>query len=846
MPWGILKDRYDDLPIILAGPILRHVDAGAVSVWVAVKQQGTSTTVTLEVYDPSDMINTQVFASANKDPLNVGSGNNKLSICVVTAHPTIGSFEPGKVYRYNVKINGQGFETSGILNNSTYTCNISYDTQSIYPSFSLPAVDPNDLRVVHGSCRKPHGGMKDSVYDALWGVDRMIDEAHDTAAGSLSEFARQRPHLLFLTGDQVYADDVSDIMLHMLRDAIGESGETNTENMLLGWTETLPGLGEISNLSGVNADIFYPGQRIRLQQSMKDENGIDIGFPLTNLTTTTHTSHLMKLGEYLGMYLFAWSDVLWPNGSNDAEWHGFPPKNIVYGNINSYSDAKKKLILKDKKYHEQIKSLAGFRDTLPKVRRLLANVPTYMICDDHEITDDWNLNKRWAETVVYDGTKPLGRRIVQNGMSAYLLCQAWGNDPAYFKTTQSALLTKLTQLNDPDQVGKFNDVGALILPAIANGTNGETYLASAVKWDYTLRYPHNNYQFLVLNTRTNRLFPAGNERDFVGLLSHDALTAQFQEVAGNNILTYVISPAPVFGSAPIDRLSQLMIKISDKNIEKNDAEFWNFNKKYFELFLEKLSSFSYALLLGGDVHFGLTRHVTYWNKRTGTPTVSQFASLVSSACKNDGIMTRNVNILDRSGLLPTFTDKAVSGLLHIDPSFVRIIPPSYIEDVIGWDSPGFHLQKTNNNKDVYVLGTPAIFNNLQDPNHTAIWTQYHIKVQADPHWYYRIRPVQDPRNDAERTIDAAAVGAYPGLPGTFPFSVVRKLRKKMDWSRNNMIVGTHHVAEIRLTWNATQKIVNQKFWFMPTGVVNDVEKMHNYTTHTVDFNLTEPTQPGQY
>ena len=35
----------------------------------------------------------------------------------------------------------------------------------------------------------------------------------------------------------------------------------------------------------------------------------------------------------------------------------------------------------------------SFAATVPYVRRLLANVATYMMCDDHEITDDWFLNR---------------------------------------------------------------------------------------------------------------------------------------------------------------------------------------------------------------------------------------------------------------------------------------------------------------------------------------------------------------------------------------------------------------------------------------------------------------------
>ena len=35
----------------------------------------------------------------------------------------------------------------------------------------------------------------------------------------------------------------------------------------------------------------------------------------------------------------------------------------------------------------------AFKRTARSARRSLANIPTYMIFDDHEVTDDWNLNR---------------------------------------------------------------------------------------------------------------------------------------------------------------------------------------------------------------------------------------------------------------------------------------------------------------------------------------------------------------------------------------------------------------------------------------------------------------------
>ncbi len=44
--------------------------------------------------------------------------------------------------------------------------------------------------------------------------------------------------------------------------------------------------------------------------------------------------------------------------------------------------------------------------TLPKVRRAMANISTFMIFDDHDVTDDWNLNPSWRDRVF---TSPLGK-----------------------------------------------------------------------------------------------------------------------------------------------------------------------------------------------------------------------------------------------------------------------------------------------------------------------------------------------------------------------------------------------------------------------------------------------------
>ena len=44
-------------------------------------------------------------------------------------------------------------------------------------------------------------------------------------------------------------------------------------------------------------------------------------------------------------------------------------------------------------YAEQRERLGDFRSTLPHMRRALANVATYAICDDRDVTDDWSRSR---------------------------------------------------------------------------------------------------------------------------------------------------------------------------------------------------------------------------------------------------------------------------------------------------------------------------------------------------------------------------------------------------------------------------------------------------------------------
>src|SRR5262249_36361221 len=141
--------------------------------------------------------------------------------------------------------------------------------------------------------------------------------------------------------------------------------------------------------------------------------------------------HLMSLGEYLCMYLFVWSDALWqPNelptfddvvNAAHTQITDFTAFTHWLGDRGKNNDSKAT--------GKHFARLELFRDTVSQVRRLMANIPSYMILDDPEVTDDWNMTRDFCKGVY---GSPLGLRVVQNALAAYALCQHWGNVPEQF------------------------------------------------------------------------------------------------------------------------------------------------------------------------------------------------------------------------------------------------------------------------------------------------------------------------------------------------------------------------------------------------------------------------------
>src|SRR5256714_1312678 len=589
MSWTPIAERFPTFPLILAGPILRRTEPQAVTVWLALKK---SQTVTLRIYAQGEDGNLNEQFAGTRRTVRLG---DHLYLVAVTARARYSGEQLawGALYYYDlffqtdsssddhVLVTAAHLSTPGILNIDPSLADPL--KQLVYPghplpSFVLPPEDLNQLRIIHGSCRKPHGIGK----EMLSALDLILEGAVQNGVN--------RPQQLFLTGDQIYADDVAESLLFALTDA---------GNFLLTGNKE-----EVLPLVNVPARMLAPGQRTN---------------PVRNVamcTTDMPENHLLALAEYYAMYLFAWSDVLWPDDLPIPE----------YSHAQHPSAQQQKM---EQEYIHKTEQLHEFRSTLAQVRRALANIATYMICDDHDVTDDWFLDGKWCQHVL--GSE-LGQRIVRNGLLAYALFQAWGNTPDQFDEPHgTALLDAVNAWRGDESDRQATDIGELVgLPASFAGSGELQRSVQALRWHYTFSGPH--YHVIVLDTRTQRIYLTPDA--FPGLLSPHALAAQVVAATHEDAeVTLIVSATPVFGIDLVEAI-QFWSRMLSKENDSFDPEAWALERFTFQNFLKAVSAMKRVVILSGDVHYAFGSSLKYWDRRSKT--TAKIVNYTSSPFRNEG------------------------------------------------------------------------------------------------------------------------------------------------------------------------------------------------------------------
>ncbi|WP_148699867.1 hypothetical protein [Candidatus Nitrososphaera evergladensis] len=406
---------------------------------------------------------------------------------------------------------------------------ISYYLQdSSLPTFFIKGDDKGPLNLLHGSCRKLHGKGEDCFAAA----DKVISK-------SFADIGN-RPSALFLTGDQIYADDVAVPLARYL---------TEFGVALLGWEERIDGVDEkISDIA--------PGTRQKLVEKYA-------GF-----TSGQAENHLLAFGEFAAMYMLAWNEENWP---------------VEFPDIASIPDNRQE------KYRDQIKHLEEARRDLAAVRRVLANIPTYMIFDDHDVTDDWNITREWHDNAKYS---KCGKQVIANALLAYWVFQGWGNDPSLY---------------DPDFIGRISNY---------LGKNGDATAEEKTLFEdlflnfhgWTFGAPTKPLAIFT-DSRTQRHYDSF--RGPPQLIGKDGLTAisRVAQLAGykKGDPIIIVSAAPVLGFYLFEALQKALAVAT--SIYALDLETWYANTKVrtrFLSFLAREFAPRRCIIMSGDVHFGFT------------------------------------------------------------------------------------------------------------------------------------------------------------------------------------------------------------------------------------------------
>ena len=669
------------LPLILAGPIARRLTSDSFAVWIATSRPTTATLsmwpglvtagVSGDLFDPGNAV-----AVGDAPSLRVGA---QLHITLVVAHPPPGQqLMPGQRYSYNVVLRtdggtqGHDLSTEGLLVDDSDGGQpaLGY-TPGVLPSVETCPLTLDELVLLHGSCNRIEGLGGPNLMPA---IDTLIRDSLNAVPGR-----EARPHQLWLSGDQVYSDEIAAPLSPWLtsfgRDLIGV--DELLELQPLPDRQPLPDPIRVP----LEQAVFPAGYRTKL---------LNVA---AKLTTHEGASHLLGMTERVAMQLFLWSPVPWQqfqtvvNGERHWELAGpmtmypalkAPLLDALEPPLSPHLEAKPEQVAaalvyltemlrfeKDEKLRHRRKEaemeaplVLEYAGKVGLIRRALANVPTYFVFDDHDVTDDWNLCRLWAERVL-DPKNGLGRSVMRDGLVTFALFQAWGNDPdAWASLPNRQLLEAVPGLFPDPQPGVAPEsrdrrnagpqdqaVRQLDMLLGFDGTPPE------VRWNYVV--DGTVHRVIACDTRTRRGFvgkisppvqlpdgerqlqvpegplPAGLEL-LVVVLSQPLLDPLLLGEIPQGLISGGVSASPMIKEAT-SLEGYLDLGMGPRRalggLEFLDYEGWGARPSEVAAMLERLATYPRVLVMSGDVHFSVSMGLHYWRHNQGmVSTIGQFTS----------------------------------------------------------------------------------------------------------------------------------------------------------------------------------------------------------------------------
>ncbi|MEH7379527.1 hypothetical protein V7138_03465 [Bacillus sp. JJ1533] len=565
-----------DLPTILSGPILRRVEPSHIYIWIALRKRYKLGAKLYQIQN-NEGTGFSYHEIRCKSETTTFRAGNQLYISLIKLTPNGTQFPIKKLLGYDLYFQKNGeiltLGDFGLIGKDQPN-SITYGELS-FPSFYIPDPHEKHTNLLYGSCRKLHGKGEDA-----------LSQGDDTIEKYFLDLEK-RPSTLFLMGDQIYADDVPDPVFPIM---------TEVGNKLIGKHEKLENIEPRLKEKPFKRSIFQTrGRKFIMERFCK-------------FTSSHASNHAITFGEYAALYLLSWSPELWDAFLSKGHFPAFEESikkrqiYFIYGKEQKNKRKKEKKMYK-KEYNDHVADVEETYRTLSKVRRLLANIPTYMIFDDHDITDDWNISHDWKKNVYQSS---LGRHVIANGLMAYLLFQGWGNNPKQF---DHGFLRKLRKYSKT-----FN--------TRSNSHQvWEELLWKYSEWNFVAP---TNPKAIFLDTRTQRKYdhtplPVSlgrniEEKDrppqLINEHGWETITdCLYKSGWKNGEALLVVSPTPVYGIGLIESfLNQYIFPLKTIGVPVTtafDFESWKSNGEGFNEFLNQIKEWnpSHCFILSGDVHY---------------------------------------------------------------------------------------------------------------------------------------------------------------------------------------------------------------------------------------------------
>jgi hypothetical protein len=261
-----------------------------------------------------------------------------------------------------------------------------------------------------------------------------------------------------------------------------------------------------------------------------------------------------------------------------------------------------------------------------RVRKLLANVPAFMLPDDHEFTGGYNITGTWMKQAIAD---PAWRKTLANAMAAYWVYQGWGNLAHDAAQTHPFLKLLMQQLEGPG-LRPRGGIGEQVVLL------GERVVTSDLFAPVYFTIP-TSPPVIAIDARTDRRHkgpappPYSTPRPIVvhahpedQMLSDDQFTWLEQELARHDT-PIVASSVPLLQMIPFDRAmgpwvrSEEHLGLGDNQsffdgleykIRDANAESWFAFPRSLNRLLKLLAQRKTIFFLAGDVHYSYVYDVT--------------------------------------------------------------------------------------------------------------------------------------------------------------------------------------------------------------------------------------------